>query len=133
MNAPCSIGSVTSEYFFGQCDASVLAAGTSDADGEVSFSFALISGDEEIDEGTCLGEKGFSIGIGEDVIGDGFVESGEFGEFGDEVRILEETDVEDEIGIEQNAVFVSKADDCRSHVRGIVAVPRPYESTKLMW
>ena len=43
---------------------------------------------------------------------------------GNEIRVFEESHVEDEVGIEQYAVFIAKADDIDVHTRALVAVMR---------
>ena len=108
---PIRFAGMGREDGFGEGDAAVLTAGAANGNGEVAFAFLLIEWDEKVEKIVDFFKKIAGVRVGEDVIGDGLIASGEGGEFGDEEGIFEESGVEDEIGVGRESFFEAEADD----------------------
>ena len=81
----------------GEGDASMLSAGTPNADRQIVLSFAGVTRNEKTNQITRLPQKFAGIGITEDVIPHGLIESGEFGKLRHEIRTSRTRSASDKI------------------------------------
>ena len=89
----------------------VLAARAADRDRHVPLALAAVAGGDELEQLGVAVEELLGAGLVEDVAGDLLVEAGEGAQLRDPVRVGQEAAVDDEVGVDRQAVLVAEGHD----------------------
>jgi len=100
---------------FAEHDGAVFAAGAADGDGQVAFAFADVMRDEVSEQTFDAAEKFSALGKRADVLLDFGILAGVAAQGGDKVGVGQKANVENEVGVRGNTVFVAEADDGDQH------------------
>ena len=108
--------------FFGHHHASVLAAGAAEGDGQVAFAlFDVMREQVEHELGDTIEELS-RLRESADVGGDFRIEAGLLAEFGDEVGVGQEANIENHIGVEGHAILEAETETGNEEALGLLLV-----------
>jgi len=85
-------------------DTAMTPAGTADGNGQIALPFAAVLGEEKIEKTLEPLQKLAAGRLGQDILAHGGIETGAGAQFGEEVRIGQETDIDHQIGGRGKAV-----------------------------
>ena len=100
---------------FAEHDGTVFTAGAANGDGQIAFAFADVVRDQVGEEAFDAAEKFGGLRKRADVLLDLRIFSSEAAQGRHKVGVGKKADVEDEVGVRGDAVFVTKADDGNEH------------------
>src|ERR1700683_1618652 len=107
-------------YFFGNHHGAMLTTGAAKRQSEVALAFVDVVRQQKQQQIRHAIEKFPRLREADDVVLDLRVFSSQIPEFRNEVWIRQESDIEDQIGIERHAPFVSEADRRDEQVLAVV-------------
>src|SRR5437773_7234545 len=93
------------------------AAGTADSDGEVALPFPLVAREREGQELLDAADELDGLRVFEDELLHGRIGAGEVPELLHEEGVLEEANVQDQVGVDGDTVLEAEGDDPRHHPR----------------
>src|SRR5580693_5338778 len=94
------------------------AAGAADGDRQIGLAFLFVAREQRLQKPPQPGEKGRKVRIPLDMRGNSKMAPGQLPQFGDIMRVAEETHVEDQIGISRYAVAIRERCDEKAKTTG---------------